>query len=102
MPNPSPAPQPVDPEHVDPARIDPVRDRRRQIARWNRLASRSGYLLLLAAMAVFAIALATGFTDTMATIIIACLIVGCVLLAPAIIIGYAVKAAERDDRERGL
>jgi len=25
-----------------------------------------------------------------------------VLLAPAIVLGYAVKAAERDDRERGL
>jgi hypothetical protein len=29
------------------------------------------------------------------------LIAGCVLLAPAIILGYAVRAAEREDRERG-
>ena len=29
-------------------------------------------------------------------------IVGSILLAPAIVLGYAVKAAERDDRERGL
>ena len=81
---------------------DPVRARRRAIARWNRLASRGGYLFLLAALIAYGTALATGFTDTMATIIIACLIVGSVLLAPAIIIGYAVKAAEREDRELGL
>ena len=37
----------------------------------------------------------------MAAIITAALIAGCVLLAPAIILGYAVKAAEREDRERG-
>ena len=30
------------------------------------------------------------------------MIVGSVLLAPAIVLGYAVKAAERDDRERGI
>ena len=30
------------------------------------------------------------------------LVIGCVLLAPSIILGYAVKAADRDDRERGL
>ena len=28
------------------------------------------------------------------------LVIGCVLLAPSIILGYAVKAADRDDRER--
>ena len=32
---------------------------------------------------------------------IGCLIVGSLVLAPAIVFGYAVKAAERDDRERG-
>jgi hypothetical protein len=30
------------------------------------------------------------------------LIVGSILLAPAIVLGYAIKAAERDDRERGI
>ena len=34
--------------------------------------------------------------------LIAALVVACVLLAPSIILGYAVKAAERDDRERGI
>jgi len=30
-----------------------------------------------------------------------CLLVGSLVLAPAIVFGYAVKAAERDDREHG-
>ena len=34
--------------------------------------------------------------------IIGCLVVGSIVLAPAIVFGYAVSAAERDDRERGL
>jgi hypothetical protein len=35
-------------------------------------------------------------------IVVASMIIGSMLLAPAIVLGYAVKAAERDDRERGL
>ena len=81
---------------------DPVRRRRDTVQRLARLASRSGYLLIAAAVVIFFIALVTGFDSTLATLITATLIAGCVLLAPAIIVGYAVKAAEREDRERGL
>ena len=81
---------------------DPVRRRRAQIARWTLLANRVGYLFVALALALFFIAFALGFTSTMATLILASLIVGCILLAPSIILGYAVKAAERDDAERGL
>ena len=38
----------------------------------------------------------------MATLIIVCLVVSFALLAPSIVLGYAVKAAERDDLERGV
>jgi hypothetical protein len=38
----------------------------------------------------------------MATLVIICLVVSFVLLAPSIVLGYAVKAAERDDVERGF
>ena len=50
----------------------------------------------------FFVALVTDFDATMAAVITAALIAGCVLLAPAIILGYAVKAAEREDREHGF
>ena len=34
--------------------------------------------------------------------VVVTLVAACVLLAPSIVLGYAVKAAEREDRERGL
>ena len=84
------------------ANDDPVRRRRRQIQRVVIMASRSGYALLGLAVVGFFVALATEFNDTMATIVIVALIAASILLAPAIVLGYAVKAADRDDRERGL
>jgi hypothetical protein len=38
----------------------------------------------------------------MASLVIVSFVIGCILLAPSIIVGYAVKAAEREDRERGF
>jgi hypothetical protein len=81
---------------------DPVVRRRRQVERWTLIANRVGYLVLALAMALFVIAFAVGFSATMATLVVACLVVSFVLLAPSIVLGYAVKAAERDDVERGL
>lgn len=81
---------------------DPVRARRQQVARWTLLANRIGYLFLALSMALFVIAFVIGFTPTMATLVIVPLLISFVLLAPSIVLGYAVKAAERDDRERGV
>lgn len=81
---------------------DPIRRRRAQVARWTTLANRAGYLLLATAVVLFFVALVTDFGRTLATLVIAAFVAACVLLAPTIILGYAVKAAERDDRERGL
>jgi heme/copper-type cytochrome/quinol oxidase subunit 3 len=81
---------------------DPVRARRAKVARWTLLANRIGYLFVALSIALFVIAFAIGFGPTMATLVIVTFVAGCVLLAPSIIVGYAVKAAEREDRERGL
>jgi small-conductance mechanosensitive channel len=81
---------------------DPVRARRQQVAKWTLLANRVGYLCFAVAIALFFIAFAVGFNPALAGAVVAALIVGSVLLAPAIILGYAVKAAEKDDRARGL
>jgi hypothetical protein len=72
------------------------------VARWTRLANRAGYGLLVVAIVLFFVALATGFSGTMATLVLVALVAAFVLLAPSIVLGYAVKAAEREDRERGL
>ncbi len=81
---------------------DPVRARRAQVAKWTLLANRLGYLFVALAMALFLMAFVLGFSPTMATLVIVTFVIGCVLLAPSIILGYAVKAAEREDRERGF
>lgn len=82
--------------------IDPVRARRARVARYTLLANRIGYLLLALAMATFVIGFAVSFTAAVSAIVIASLVAGSLLLAPSIVLGYAVRAAERDDRERGL
>ena len=65
------------------------------------LANRVGYLLLALSVALFVIAFAVGFSSTMATLVVASMVVSFVLLVPSIILGYAVKAAERDDLQHG-
>lgn len=79
---------------------DPVLRRRRQMATMVSLAKRLGYLALVVALVVFFWAMLTEFDSVRATIIIVCLIVMCVVLAPAIVVGYAIKAADREDREQ--
>jgi hypothetical protein len=81
---------------------DPVRARRQQVAKYTLLANRIGYLFFALAIATFIIGYAVSFNGAVLTIVIGSLVVGSALLAPSIVLGYAVKAAERDDRERGL
>jgi hypothetical protein len=81
---------------------DPIRRRRAQVARWTLLANRVGYVFLALAVVLFFLALVLGFSATMAALVVVALVVAFVLLAPSIVLGYAVKAAEREDRERGV
>jgi hypothetical protein len=49
---------------------------------------------------VFVAGFAAGLTAGLVAVIVGALVVGSLLLAPAIVVGYAVKAADREDRER--
>ena len=80
---------------------DPVRSRRQTISRINNAANRLGYLLWGVAMVCFVAAFVIGFKGFLVNMVTACIIAGSICLAPSIIIGYAVKAAERDDLEHG-
>ena len=82
--------------------VDPVRAQRAKVAKYALLANRIGYLCFAVAVATFVIGFAVSFNATVSAIVIGSLVVGSVLLAPSIVLGYAVKAAEREDRERGL
>lgn len=81
--------------------VDPIRERRARIARLVELGQRVGYGLFGVAIVGFVIGFATGFAGTTGTVVVASLVVGSIVLAPAIVFGYAVKAAEREDRELG-
>jgi hypothetical protein len=80
---------------------DPVRARRARIDRLSRRGQSAGYLCYLVAVVAFFVGLATSYSTAVVAVVVAGLAVGSVLLLPSIILGYAVKAAEREDRERG-
>ena len=80
---------------------DPVLVQRARAARWAGRGQRLGYLLFALSIAVFVFGLITGFSDGVSRVVIAGVIAGSIVLAPAIIAGYAVKAAIRDDIEHG-
>ena len=80
---------------------DPVRVRRAQVARLAEIGQRAGYACFGLAIVLFVVAFATDFSGPIVTVIVVALVVGSILLAPAIVAGYAVKAAEREDRELG-
>lgn len=83
------------------ARPDPVLERRRRIAGLVQTGKRVGYGLFALAVVLFFVGMISGFTTAITSTTVACLLVGSVVLAPAIVFGYAVKAAEREDREQG-
>lgn len=78
---------------------DPVRRRRRAIARWTGIANRFGYSLYGIAIVLFLVAFVTNWGNGFTVAITVCLVLGSILLAPAIVLGYAIKAAEREEAE---
>ncbi|MBI1845263.1 MAG: hypothetical protein HYR89_11745 [Actinobacteria bacterium] len=84
-----------------PERKDPVIVRRERFSRWAKIGNRVGYGLFLISLLSFIYGSVFTFTDAVSIIATICLITGSFVLMPAIILGYAVKAAERDDREHG-
>ncbi len=80
--------------------LDPVLERRRRIAHLVAVGQRIGYSLFGLAIVAFFVGLFAGF-GTVSGVIVAAIAAGSIVLAPSIVFGYAVRAAERDDREHG-
>jgi hypothetical protein len=80
---------------------DPVRARRARFARGAALGQRVGYACFALAVVGFIVGAVTEFTDAIVILVIGALLAGSLVLAPAIVLGYAVRAADREDRERG-
>jgi hypothetical protein len=77
---------------------DPVLVRRAQLERLANLGQRVGYLFLLVAIVAFFVGLATSY-ETWGTVVVVAMGLCTITLAPAIVLGYAVKAAAREDRK---
>jgi hypothetical protein len=78
---------------------DPVAERRARIARQVALAKRVGYLALLVAIVAFGIAIANDFSGPAVTVAVVGMAVSFVVLPVPIVLGYGVRAADREDRE---
>lgn len=78
---------------------DPVLRRRRQLDRWTRIGQRVGYACFALAMVGFVIGFVAGYTSGLVSVIVGLLLGGSAVLAPSIVLGYAVRAADRADRE---
>lgn len=79
---------------------DPVLARRQRAKQWADRGQRLGYALFGLAVVLFVVALVTDLSGVAVTGVIVALALGSVVLAPAIVVGYGVKAADREDRER--
>ena len=77
---------------------DPILARRLRMERLARTGSRLGYTFLLAAMVAFVVGAAKGFTPGVVTIVVGALAAGSIVLLPAIVVGFGVRAADREDR----
>jgi hypothetical protein len=63
------------------------------------MAKRIGYGLLAVAVIAFVVAAATDFPSALLTVTIVALVAACFILPVPIVLGYGVRAAEREDRE---
>ena len=79
---------------------DPILVRRDRMRRLAEVGQRLGYLLFGLATVAFIVGFVGEYEKWLTSAIVACLVVGSVVLAPSIILGYAVRAADREDRER--
>ena len=79
---------------------DPVLVKRALISNWAKRATNFGYLLFAISMLTVIWGLVIDFTPNVSRVASTSLIGGCIVLAPAILVQYSVKAAVRDERER--
>jgi hypothetical protein len=80
---------------------DPILERRARLARLAAAGQRLGYGLLGVSIAAFVVAVASGLPTVAVRTVEVSLVLACVVLPPSIVLGFAVRAADRDDRDTG-
>ena len=80
---------------------DPILVKRARAAKAAALGHRIGYLGFVVAVIAFVVGAVTEFNGAIVGIVVGSIVVGSIFLAPSIVLGYAVKAAEKEDRAHG-
>ena len=89
--------QPNNPDHE---RVhDPILAKRALISSWAKHATNLGYSLFGVSMVAVVWGVVVDFTPNASRVATISLISGCIVLAPAILVQYSVKAAVREERE---
>ncbi|MEC7924478.1 MAG: hypothetical protein VYB80_04585 [Actinomycetota bacterium] len=78
--------------------VDRLASQRRLVSRFVKVGKRIGYSLWLIAIILFFALFATDFDGPLVTVVVVTLIVGSIILLPSIVMSYAVRAAEREER----
>ena len=78
--------------------IDPVLAKRARASELANLGKRLGYSVIGIAIVVFAFGAITRFEEWMAVVVTTCMVLPAVFLVPAVIVGYGVSAANREER----
>ena len=104
---PNPAPEHAAPPEPASAPVqlpvdDEVLAHRARLARFVKIGKRYGYGLFAYAVVAFVVGAIVGFSDPLVTTIVAAMAIGSALLAPAIVFGFGIRAAEREEREEAL
>ena len=77
---------------------DPVLARRARIGTLAETGKRIGYSLFGLALILFLVGFVVGFRGWLVNLIVGALIVGSLILAPAIVFSYAVAATDREEQ----
>jgi hypothetical protein len=80
---------------------DPVRVQREKVRTLVSYGIRSGTALFGLATTLLILGLLIGLNGVITGLVLACIILGSVALAPAMVFHYGVKAADREDRAAG-
>ena len=80
---------------------DPVRAQRERVRTWVSYGIRSGTALFGLATSLLILGLLVGLNGVITGLVLACIILGSIALAPALVFHYGVKAADREDRAAG-
>lgn len=77
---------------------DPVLAKRARILHWTEVGQRVAYVCFALSVVVFVIAFIAQFPPWTVSVIVGLIVVGSVVFIPAVILGHAAKAADREDR----